>query len=174
MDGKDLLKVNDQIARRYACLEADLARPRSAAELFETLLAGIESSFAIPFAWLTVIRSRETARLREELEASPMLCDRLNILSPELFRQVVRDPARPFLACGDLRPFFGLLPPARKFFVRSLAVAPLSLHGQTVGSLNLGDASPTRYEPGMDTTLLGHLAGSVSARLEERIPLFFA
>jgi uncharacterized protein YigA (DUF484 family) len=174
MDDRDLLKANDEIARRFAGITADLALPRSAAGLFETLLTGIESAFAVPFTWLTVIRSPETASLLEELEGSPALGDRLNILSPAAFAAVVPDTALPILACGDLRPFFRLLPPARKFFIRSLAIAPLTLHGRQAGSLNLGDASPTRYEPGMDTTLLGHLARSVSNRLGELQPRFFA
>ncbi|MEK7827893.1 MAG: hypothetical protein AAB299_09220, partial [Thermodesulfobacteriota bacterium] len=44
------------------------------------------------------------------------------------------------------------------------------LHGRLIGSLNNGDASPERYRPGMGTTLLDHLAATVSRRLSELLP----
>jgi uncharacterized protein YigA (DUF484 family) len=74
------------------------------------------------------------------------------------------------IASGDLRPFFRLMPPNVKYFIRSLAVAPLALHGRLIGSLNHGDASPERYRPGMDTALLDHLAATVSRRLSDLLP----
>jgi uncharacterized protein YigA (DUF484 family) len=39
-----------------------------------------------------------------------------------------------------------------------------------IGSLNHGDASPDRYRPGMDTTLLNHLALTVSDQLSRLSP----
>ncbi len=174
MSDPDIPTVNDDLARRFAEIEARLAFCRSAAELFERLLTDLEETFEIPFVWLTFIRSAETRPLLEALEASDLLRDRLNRLSPEVFREILPDPSRPLLVSGDLRPFFRMLPPARKFLLRSLAVSPLMLRGHLIGSLNHGDASPTRYEPGLDTTLLEHLTGKVSDRLGECLSGFFA
>jgi uncharacterized protein YigA (DUF484 family) len=170
MEEPDILKINDDISRKFRKIESDLAARRSAAELFEALLAEIETLFGIPFVWLSLIRLPETTGLRKSLEASALLRDRLNCIEQASFLEIVPDVAPPLLVSGDLKPFFRLLPRNRKYFIRSLAVSPLTLRGTLIGSLNYGDTSPARYEPGMDTTLLMHLARCVSDRLAPLLP----
>jgi two-component system, cell cycle response regulator len=170
MNGPDIPKINEGITRRFRKIEARLALGRSAVELFEALLADIQTEFSIPFVWLSLIYIPELAGLQKNLEASPLLRDRLNIIENALFLEVVPDGAPPLLVSGDLRPFFRLLPPNRKYFIRSIAVSPLTFHGRLIGSLNQGDSSPERYAPGMDTALLMHLAQRVSERLSHLLP----
>ncbi len=170
MNEPDIPKINEGITRKFLKIEADLSLRRSAVELFEALLADIQTDFGIPFVWLSLIRLPEMTGLRKSLEASPLLRNRLNIIENTLFTEVVPGVATPLLAGGDLRPFFRLLPPHQKYFIRSIAVSPLTLHGRLIGSLNQGDSVPERYEPGMDTTLLMHLAQSVSNRLSSLLP----
>ena len=170
MNGPDIPKINEGITRKFRKIEARLALRRSAVELFEALLADIQTEFGIPFVWLSLIRIPEITVLQKNLEASPLLQDRLNLIEKAPFLAVVPDGAPPLLVSGDLRPFFRLLPPNRKYFIRSLVVSPLTLHGRLIGSLNQGDSSPERYTPGMDTTLLIHLARSVSDRLSHLLP----
>ena len=170
MNVPDIPKINEGIARKFRKIEARFALRRSAVELFEALLADIQTEFSIPFVWLSLIRIPEMTGLQKSLEASPLLHDRLNIIENASFLEVVPDSATPLLVSGDLRPFFRLLPSNRKYFIRSLAVSPLTLHGRLIGSLNQGHSSPERYHPGMDTTLLMHLAQSVSDRLSHLLP----
>ena len=170
MEEPDIPKINDEIARKFQKIEADLRTHRSAAELFEALLAEIETRFGVPFVWLSLIRLPETTALRKSLEESAFLHDRLNSIEKAPFLEIVPDCALPLLVSGDLRPFFRLLPRNRKYFIRSLAVSPLALRGTLIGSLNHGDTSPARYEPGMDTTLLMHLARNVSESLAHLLP----
>ncbi len=175
MSGPDIPKINEGIARKFLKIETDLGLRGSALELFEALLSDIQTDFGIPFVWLSLIRLTETSGLRKSLEASPLLRDRLNLIENALFLEIAPRVAPPLLAGGDLaggdlKPFFRLLPPNRKYFIRSIAVSPLTLHGRLIGSLNQGDSSPERYEPGMDTTLLMHLAQSVSDRLSALLP----
>jgi two-component system cell cycle response regulator len=174
MKEPDISKINDDISRKFRKIEADLAARRSAAELFEALLAEIEAQFCIPFVWLSLMRLPETSGLRKSLEASAFLRDRLNCIEQAPFLEIVPDVGSPLLVSGDLRPFFRLLPRNRKYFIRSLAVSPITLHGRLIGSLNHGDASPARYEPGMDTTLLMHLARCVSDHLAKLLPPLFS
>lgn len=170
MNGPDIPKINEGITRKFRKIEADLRLHRSAVELFESLLADIQTEFGIPFVWLSLIRLLEMTGLQKNLEASPLLRDRLNVIDSAPFLEVVPGVAPPLLVSGDLRPFFRLLPSNRKYFIRSLAVSPLTLRGRLIGSLNQGDSSLGRYEPGMDTTLLMHLAQSVSDRLSHLLP----
>ncbi len=153
MSVTDIPTINDEIARKFRKIKAGLTTSRSAVELFEALLARIE-----------------TAGLLSGLEASTLLCDRINSIEQARFLEIIPDTAPPLLVNGDLRPFFRLLPRNQKYFIRSLAVSPITLHGRVIGSMNHGDASPTRYEPGMDTTLLRQLARSVSSRLARLLP----
>ena len=170
MNRPDIPKINEGITRKFRKIETRLALRSSAVELFEALLTDMQTEFSIPFVWLSLIRIPEMTGLQKSLAASPLLRDRLNIIKKAPFLDVVPDGAIPLLVSGDLRPFFRLLPPNRKYFIRSLAVSPLILNSRLIGSLNQGDSSLERYHPGMDTTLLMHLAQSVSDRLSHLLP----
>lgn len=166
MDTQDIPAINETIAVKFRKIEMAIASEDDVARLFEGLLTGIEKEFAVPFVWLSVLREPETKAFLGLLAESGLLRDRLNVIDPAAFREIVPDDTRPVLASGDVRPFFRLMPPARKYFVRSLAVSPFFLRGRLIGSINHGDASPDRYRPEMDATLLGRLARRVSERLD--------
>jgi hypothetical protein len=72
---------------------------------------------------------------------------------------------KPVLVNKDLQPFYKLLPPSSKYFVKSLAIVPFSIDDQIIGSWNNGDAVGDRYMPDMETGLLSKLAESVSRSL---------
>jgi uncharacterized protein YigA (DUF484 family) len=165
MSGPDIRKTNEEIARKFGEIEADLALCTEIGELFERLLLGSEEAFGVPFVWLSLLRAPETEALSGLLAESDILRDRINIIDPVPFREILPDAGQPLLASGDLRPFFRLMPPNVKYFLRSLAIAPLTCRGGLIGSLNHGDASPDRYGSGMETALLDHLAQTVSEQL---------
>ena len=170
MNDPDIVKANDEIARKFRGIEADLAVCRGIGELFEKLILGSEEAFGVPFVWLSLLRRPETEAILKPLRKSDVLRDRINIIAPTPFLEIFPDVAHPLLASGDLRPFFRLMPPNVKYFLRSLAIAPLTRHDCLIGSLNHGDASPDRYRPGMDTNLLDHLARTVSEQLSRLLP----
>lgn len=161
----DIGRINREIALKFRQIEDECALCRSIAELFERLLSSLERRFALPYVWLSLLSLPRTDRLIREVQKSPLLSERLNVITEEAFREIVPDITLPILASGDMRPFFRLLPPTRKYFLRSIAVAPLTLDGLQIGSLNHGDHSPDRYRPGLDTSLLHHLATAVSGKL---------
>ena len=170
MNNPDILKANDEIARKFGGIEADLAICREIGELFERLISGSEEAFGVPFVWLSLLRCPETEALLKPLRKSDLLQDRINIIAPAPFLEILPNFAHPLLASGDLRPFFRLMPPNVKYFLRSRATAPLTRRGCLIGSLNHGDASPDRYRPGMETALLDHLARTVSEQLSRLLP----
>jgi len=170
MNDPDIRETNDEIARKFGGIEADLAICRGIGELFERLLSGSEEAFRVPFVWLSLLRRPETEMLLKLLGKSDILRDRINIIAPAPFLEIVPDFTHPLLVSGDLRSFFRLMPPNVKYFLRSLAIAPLTRHGVLIGSLNHGDASPDRYRPGMDTALLNHLSRTVSEHLSRLLP----
>lgn len=170
MTGPDIQKMNAELARKFGKIEADLVDCRGVGELLERLLSESGETFGIPFVWLSILRTPETETLLGILNESELLRDRLNLIDPSSFLELCHGGPSSVIASGDLRPFFRLMPPNVKYFIRSLAVAPLAIHGRLIGSLNHGDASPKRYKPGMGTTLLDHLAATVSGRLSDLLP----
>ena len=170
MNDPDILKMNDELARKFGKIEADLVVCRESGNSSRGCFRKSGEVFGIPFVWLSILRDPKTETLLRILNDSELLRNRLNVIEPSSFLEVCPDGPSSVIASGDLRPFFRLMPPNVKYFIRSLAVAPLALHGRLIGSLNHGDASPERYRPGMGTTLLDHLAATVSSRLSDLLP----
>ena len=75
---------------------------------------------------------------------------------------VIGESTKPILVNNDLKPFYKLLPRKKKFFIKSVAIAPIIVNSEIIGSINLGDHSNLRYQPGMDTGLLEKLVSNVS------------
>jgi diguanylate cyclase (GGDEF)-like protein len=86
----------------------------------------------------------------------------LNVIDSESFGALVGARTAPLLVNHNLKPYFRLLPKNRKYFVKSMAIAPIYLDGQLIGSLNQADITAKRFQPGIDTSLLEQLAVKVS------------
>ncbi|OIP92591.1 MAG: hypothetical protein AUK24_01295 [Syntrophaceae bacterium CG2_30_49_12] len=158
----EIVKKNEEIARKFSRIETKISSASSVHELFEVLLPGIEEEFEIPFVWLSLVANGKVSSLAETLYSSEIFKDRLNIIEQAAFLDLIAHDTMPVLANGDLKPFYKLFPQSKKFLIKSLAIAPLALDGDIIGSLNHGDFSRLRYQSGMDTSLLARLATNVA------------
>jgi hypothetical protein len=102
-----------------------------------------------------MIDQSEVADLIKMLESSKALKERLNVIDKDAFLNLIANETQPILISGDLKPYYQILPQGQMYFIRSLAIAPLTLDGEIIGSLNQADLSRLRYRPGMDTRLYG-------------------
>ncbi|MBP7342760.1 MAG: GAF domain-containing protein [Smithellaceae bacterium] len=166
---QDFKRINELIARRFGNIEQRVAAAETIAGLFEALLDGIEAEFSVPFVWLSLIDDERTAPLREALVSSEALKHRFSVVPRDLLEGLLSDGLRPVLANQNLQLFYRLFPPSRKYFVRSIAVAPFALDGRLIGAWNNGDADVHRYEADMNTDLLAHLAAQVSSGLDRLV-----
>jgi uncharacterized protein YigA (DUF484 family) len=164
-EAPETIKKNKEIAERFARIEAELPLFSEPGELFEKLLLRLHEEFAVPFVWLSIVNRQDAGSLVQALKASRILADRLNFIEEAPFLELASQGETPVLANKDLHPFYRLFPKNKKFFIKSIAVAPIMFDGQVIGSINYGDAEKKRYEPGMDTSLLRHLTGEVSTCL---------
>lgn len=164
-EASETIRKNREIAEKFARIEAELPLFSEPKELFEKLLLRLHEEFAIPFVWLSIIDRPDARGLVQTLSASGILMDRLNIIDETPFLELASQGETPVLANTDLHPFYRLFPKNKKFFIKSIAVTPITLDGRIIGSINYGDAANMRYEPGMDTSLLQHLTGAVSLSL---------
>ena len=166
---EDIKRINEDIAVRFGKIEEMLNDAKDIVELFEILFAGIEKEFEVPFVWLTLIDTVNTAPIITAVKSSDILKTRLCVISPELFREIFHAGLKPVLVNKDLHPFYKLLPSNNKYFVRSLAIVPFKFRDEIVGSWNNGDAYHNRYTPDMETGLLQKLAESISRYLTKLV-----
>ena len=170
MDKTDeIRRINLEIAMKFSKVEEQVAGATSIAGLFEKLVAGIEKEFGVPFVWLTLVDSEQAVPVIAAAVSSAILKNRLNIISQSLFEQILPGGLHPVLANKALQPYYKLLPPTNKFFIKSMAIVPFELRDRIAGSWNNGDVADDRYLPEMDTGLLQKLARKVSVRLTELV-----
>ncbi len=162
---KDIKRINDELAARFNKIAATMQEDQTIAGLFETLFEGIEKEFTVPFVWMTLIDNEKAAPVIAAIKSSDVLRTRLCVISEELFFQIIPSGLKPVLVNKDLQPFYKLLPPSSKYFVKSLAIVPFSIGDQIIGSWNNGDAVGDRYTPDMETDFIAKLAQAVSSSL---------
>ena len=162
---EDIKRINDELAARFNKIEAKMQEDQTIAGLFETLFEGIEKEFTVPFVWMTLIDNEKAAPVIAAIKSSDVLRTRLCVISEELFFQIIPSGLKPVLVNKDLQPFYKLLPPSSKYFVKSLAIVPFSIGDLIIGSWNNGDAVGDRYTPDMDTDFIAKLALAVSHSL---------
>jgi uncharacterized protein YigA (DUF484 family) len=166
---EDIYRINEDLAARFRKVETDLLSAPTIAGLFEALVDGIEKEFNIPFVWLTFMDRPGADVLMNAAGASDILKGRFSVVSGELLEKILPGGLHPVLSNQNLQPFYRLMPPSQKYFVRSIAVVPFALDGQMIGTWNNGDADAGRYAPDMDAALLASLAGGISLRLTQLV-----
>ncbi len=148
------IRENEEIAKRFFEIEVSILSILDFEGLFERLLSEIREKFGIPCVWISLIDKSEISDLIQTLPVSKDLKEKLNLIDRKTFLRLTDHRTTPLLLNGDLRLFHPMLPKGQLNFIRSLAVSPITLHGEIIGSLNQADFSPLRYRPGMDTQVL--------------------
>ncbi|MBT9492310.1 MAG: sensor domain-containing diguanylate cyclase [Paucibacter sp.] len=166
---------NEDKMRRFEQLEHRLIGARSMAGLLRLLLNEYRQSFGIDCVTLALLdREQETSamleaeRTRDDADKRAQLdgLTLLNNLAPieSLFQDLARPALGPYIEAQH-RPLFGTPSPA----LASVALLPLSRHGELIGSLHFGSTDPGRYERAAGTKLLERLAAIVSVCLDNAL-----
>ncbi len=158
----DTLKKNQEIARIFFEIEASVLSILNFKDFLEKLLTEIQNKRSIPYVWISLIDSSDVAEIIQKSAPSKIIKERVDLIDKEIFLSLINNSTVPMLANSNLRTFQALIPRQYQNCICSLAIAPLTLDGEIIGSLNHGDDSESRYEPEMDTTLLKQLATIVS------------
>ena len=156
------LKQNEEITKKFHEIETRILSIVNFRDLFEVLLVLIKEKFNVPYVWISMIDQSEVSSLIQSLETSESLKEKINIIAREDFLNLIGRRLDPLLANHDMEPFKKLLPKNQNYFIKSIAVAPISLDGEIIGSLNQADFSRSRFQPGIDTSRLEQLAVKVS------------
>jgi diguanylate cyclase (GGDEF)-like protein len=158
----ELLRKNEEIDKKFHEIETRILSILNFRDLFEILLTEIQQQFRVPYAWITLIENCEVSDLVKYKESSNTLRTRIKIVERDLFTALVGHRRQPLLVNENIDPFFQLFPQGRNIMIKSIAVAPISLYGRTIGSFNQADFSRERFQPGIDTGRLEQLAIKVS------------
>lgn len=158
----DQLAYNEALAQKFFDIEVRILTLTNLRELFQELLQEISEKFNVPFVWITLIDDEMTSPLLKEIVSSVNLNFGLKIMAAGPFHALLGRETRPFLANRDLKKYKALMPQGENYPLGSLALAPLTMEGRVIGSLNHGDPSNERYMPGLETTYLERMAVKVS------------
>lgn len=158
----ETMEKNQEIARRFFEIEASVLSILNFKDFLENLLTEIQNKRNIPCVWISLIDGTDVADIIQKSAPSEILKERTDLIDKETFLKLINNSTNPILANTNLRAFRALIPEQYQNCIFSLAVVPLTLDGEIIGSLNHGDDSKSRYEPEMDTTLLKQLATIVS------------
>jgi uncharacterized protein YigA (DUF484 family) len=163
----DVKQFNEKIGRRFSAIENKLNGASDIAGMLEILFDEVENEFQIPFVWLSLIDETENTAIIEAVNSSDKLKTRLNLISRDVFEKLLKEGAKPVLINNNLKHYYKLFPQSKKYFAKSMAIVPLRIKNEIIGSWNNGDVSPERYSPDMDTDILEEFAKRISKRLTE-------
>jgi len=164
-DVDELLQVicgNEEIARKFFEIETSILTIRLFKDFLQRLLREIREKFEIPYVWLALIEGSEPLKLLDTIEAPQSVRKNVRAITKDTLARLTDHQRSPVLVNDNLKDYEQILPEQGRKKIRSLAIAPLTLDREVIGSLNLADSSDQRYAPGMETTLLEQLAVKVS------------
>ena len=147
------LKENEEITRKFHQVESKILSILNFKDFLEELLNAIKNTFKIPYVWLSLLEGSEVEELIDNIDSSELLKEKTNIISESAFLPLINHSISPVLENTDLKPYYKLLPDSQKYLLKSIAIAPITLDGKIIGSLNQGDVTRSRFEPGIDTSL---------------------
>jgi len=158
----ETLRRNQEIAQTFFEIETKILSILNFKDFFETLLTQIEEKRNVPYVWVSLIDRSQVSDMIQALPYFDSLKGRLNLVDRDIFLSLVGHNTTPVLVNDRLDRFFKLFPEDQHYPIKSLAVAPLTLDGTIIGSLNQADDAQDRYAPSQDTSLLERLAVKVS------------
>lgn len=153
------LKENELVAQKFHEVESRFLTILNFRDFFEVLVSEIIEKFSVQHVWISMADTAEISSFLDSIGSSEILRERINIVDESEFCKIAGKLAKPLLANRNLERFYVLNPPDD---IGSIAIAPLTLDGKLIGTLNQADPSEERFSPGKDTSLLERLAVKVS------------
>lgn len=158
----NLFNENEKIQQRFHELESKILSILDFQDFFEILLTEMGNIFKVPYVWLSVIKKSNLANLINPLTDSKIIIEKTKFINRSDFDDIFGHVSTPLLFNYNLASLAVFLPRYKKCHTGSMAVAPVQIDGEIVGSLNQWDMDPSRFEPDMDTSFLEQLMMKVS------------
>ncbi|MCF8028835.1 MAG: GGDEF domain-containing protein [Desulfobacteraceae bacterium] len=156
------LKEKEVIDEKFRQVDARILETLSLKDFFEHLLSYIIAGFDIPYVWLTIIEESRLAGLVRKIDNSLTVRARTGFIAQAEFARLVENPDNPQVISDELEKISPLFPENGIYPVKSMAVCPVRIDGQTVGSINFGDISEQRFCTDITTPYLSHMMLKIS------------
>jgi len=157
------IKQNEITARKFHEIEVSILTILNFQDFIEKLLFEISSKFSVPYTWLSIIEESNISKHLHNIQNSELLSNSTAFISKEHFLELTQNRLKPLLSNHNLNEFKALIPKkVSDYEIGSIAIAPITLDGEIVGSFNQADINIYRFKPGIDTSLLEQLALKVS------------
>jgi diguanylate cyclase (GGDEF)-like protein len=163
-------RQNESKMRRFDQFQRQLIGANSLLELIHLLLSEYKLAFGVEFATLALVdREYEVTRILETDPGNDAACGGLTLLrSPATLVALYGEKRTPYLGAFDAprhQAFFDAPPGA----ITSVALMPLTRHGELIGSLHSGSTNPERYIDGCGTDFLERLTNITAICLENTL-----
>lgn len=156
------LKENEQIAQKFNEIEISILTILNFQDFLERLLFEISDKFSIDYIWISIIEESSIAKQLHDIQDSELLRTSTAFIAKDKFLSVTKNSLSPLLANENLDFLQPLVPEISTYDMGSIAIAPITIDGTVIGSINQADKDKKRFEPGIDTSLLEQLALKVS------------
>jgi diguanylate cyclase (GGDEF)-like protein len=157
-----LARRNEEIASKLFDIEVQIMNISRSRDFFEKLLHLVQESFAIEYVWVTLTESAVANQLTGMVGALDVPLQEAHICNTVDFLRVTQSSKEPILVNEQIGRFRLLAPGGLWKDIASLAILPLFVSGQLIGSLNFGSKDLSRYDPGKDRFFLKQLAVKTS------------
>jgi two-component system cell cycle response regulator len=152
------IRTNEQIWSHFRQIEFDMIGGQTIAQVLTSLINGLLANFPnVDFVAVAHIDdSYELTRLLRDEERNEFRG--FVPVSREFIDSIFANSSKPVLGTISEPTRCTLFPDKHPEMIGSVAMAPLVLHGQIVGSLNQASRNPKHFQEGNATDLLQHLA----------------
>lgn len=163
-------RQNENKMRRFDQLQRQLIGAGSLPELIHLLLSEYKLAFGVEFVTLALVdREYEVTRILEGGLGNNAARSGLTLLQSSATLEALYGGKRdPYLGAFNM-PHHQALFNAPPGAIASVALLPLTRHGELIGSLHLGSANPDRYITGCGTDFLERLAEIIAICLESTL-----
>lgn len=160
-------RQNEDKMRRFDLLQRQLIGADSLQELISLLLSEYKQAFGVEFVTLALLdREYEVARILESGINRELLDSGLSLLpTAAALVALYPDGSTPYLGAfvpESHQPLFK----SESDKIASVALLPLTRHGELIGSLHFGSADPERYAAGRSTDFMERLSDVIAICLE--------
>jgi diguanylate cyclase (GGDEF)-like protein len=155
------VRENEQLAEKFYQVELKILRTLNYADFFKVLLAEISAVFAVPLVWFSLVEDTEVSTLVQQ-RCGQALPAHLTFVELPSLQQVVGSGGEVVLINENLHHYLSLLPKDQYRAIGSIALAPVFVDGELVGTLNQADVDAHRFAPGLNAVLLERLALKLS------------
>jgi len=160
---------NEKIWSHFRQIESDMISGQSLAQVLASLINGLLANFKnIDFVTVAHIDdSYELTRLLRDDEGNEFRG--FVPVDKEFVNSVFNNSSKPVLGAISELSRSTLFPDKHPDMIGSVAMAPLVLHGEIVGSLNQASRNPEHFQSGSATDLLEHLAAVTAMCIDNAV-----